>query len=340
MSNRLAAALCMIFIGSVLSGCAEKDSPPTTTNRDYAASVFSDLMGDVKISLIEPIKGGASGSGLYKITADNHSYVLRILPEQQPVEAIKREFQITTHMGNLGVSPKVYASSPEKRALVMDMVQGGPLWGPNLSREQRIQLAQKLKLAHQPYNSELQRRACPRNIVDNVVNNSKNPLPPEYQQVLQELAPCFARLESRPYVLTHTDLNPGNIIKDRHDLKIIDWEDIYISHPYLDLASVMINYNLSPKELDEFLKTYATHVDRQELLAAYKVHNFIISIRLLRMADMMEGQRNGVDESEVHAVCNLFKMKKWPEVISMLNDRDAVYALSELFLDQSKQDHL
>jgi hypothetical protein len=99
---------------------------------------------------------------------------------------------------------------------------------------------------------------------------------------------------------------------------------------------VFINYNLTPKDLNAFLSSYGQKVNSDELLAAYKVHSFIISIRLLRMADMMENQKRNTKLAEIHAVCNLYQRKQWPEVIQMLQDRDAVYALSELLLISSQ----
>jgi hypothetical protein len=54
------------------------------------------------------------------------------------------------------------------------------------------------------------------------------------------------------------------------------------------------------------------------------------------MADMMENQKRNTKLAEIHAVCNLYQRKQWPEVIQMLQDRDAVYALSELLLMSSQ----
>lgn len=115
MKTRLLIAIFAILILPFLCICAEENNRQSSAHDD-ASSVFSTLMGDVKIVNIATLKGGASGTGLFKVNVGNQSYILRILPENMPINAIKREIDISKKMGELGVSPKVYAASAEKRA--------------------------------------------------------------------------------------------------------------------------------------------------------------------------------------------------------------------------------
>lgn len=57
-------------------------------------------------------------------------------------------------------------------------------------------------------------------------------------------------------VLTHHDLNPKNIIFNKKNFKIIDWEYAGVNDRFFDLASVCIEFKLNKKEEKILLNSY------------------------------------------------------------------------------------
>lgn len=57
-------------------------------------------------------------------------------------------------------------------------------------------------------------------------------------------------------VLCHQDLNPQNILFSSKGIKLIDWEFADFNDKYFDLASVCVEFKLSPKKENIFLKAY------------------------------------------------------------------------------------
>ena len=89
-----------------------------------------------------------------------------------------------------------------------------------------------------------------------------------------EVQKAFLTLETLPQntVLCHNDLNPKNCIFLNQTLKFIDWEFAALNDCYFDLASVCVEFALSPEDETYFLSEYFnTQHWNLEKLEAYKV---------------------------------------------------------------------
>jgi thiamine kinase-like enzyme len=345
--NKLTMNRAALFLYSLLicTSCSAEVNDLKIQNKtlyNQVASVFANLMKQAEISQVTPLKGGVSGAGVYKIVAGNQAYVLRILPKSESPNAIKREFEISVIMGELGISPKVHAYSYEKRALVMSLVKGEPIWGSHLTTEEIRSLGEKISLIHETQLSEAGRPITPEELVNRILKDVKSPPPEAYQKELDKHAANFKQLENN-FALTHTDLNPGNLLKDNDGIKIIDWTDAVLTHPYLDLACVVIFYLRDSKELDLFLSSYTKgkpqDINKKELNAAYKIYNLILSLRLLNTAT-----RTGALKLKTPTSANMkearkvVQKKEWEKMISMLKDKDKAFAYSMVFLERSAKD--
>ncbi len=330
--------ILILFVGflCLLAGLIYLKKTHKPTHLENAVSIFYELMPQVKIETITPLTGGASGSGIYKVTADNRSYILRILDPNRAQQSIQRELSINQLMSELGIAPTIYASSIEQKAFIMQEVTGTSLWGLHLTPHEIKDLADKLRLIHQPYPQLMQKQVTPREIAERIVKKHTE-LPLAFQEALIKHEPHFKILETKKYVLTHTDLNPGNILRDNTTgtLKIIDWEDATWTHPYLDIATLFIFYNLNPQERGMFLKEYGIDSsNKKELDAAYKIQNFIYALSLLRISYRLSPQGETPNLSQLEVVKQLFEQKDFAKIIAMFN-KDVTYALALLLLEQS-----
>jgi len=96
----------------------------------------------------------------------------------------------------------------------------------------------------------------------------------QHQLVMTELLKQLKELTPGNLCLIHGDLNGGNIIVGSNQLWLIDWEFSALDDPYIDLASVLVEFNLTPSQRQLFLNQYetaATSIDlaRLALLESY-----------------------------------------------------------------------
>lgn len=338
--NGAALLLYSIFVSI---SCPVEANGLKTQNRilyDQVASVFSDLMKQDEITQITPLKGGVSGAGIYEVVAGDQTYVLRLLPKNEPLKPIKREFDVSIKMGELGVSPKVHAYSYEQRALVMSAVKGEPLWRSQLTPKEMDSLGEKMSIIHEVHLSDNRRPTTPEVLVNRIQLEINLPLPEAYQIAIEKHRAHFKLLENK-FALTHTDLNPGNLLKSDEGIKIIDWTDAALTHPYLDLACVAVFYVHDPKQRELLLSSYtkgeSQKINKRQLNAAYKIYNLILSLRMLNTAKRAGALKNPTS-SDMKEARKIVRQKEWGKMISSLKDKDKAYAFSLVFLEQSTKD--
>jgi Ser/Thr protein kinase RdoA (MazF antagonist) len=60
-----------------------------------------------------------------------------------------------------------------------------------------------------------------------------------------------------PDTLAHGDLHPGNVAYDGHDLRLFDWTDACISHPFLDGSHLAYFVASDDTDADQQLAAFA-----------------------------------------------------------------------------------
>lgn len=328
----------LVFVFAICIPAATHSNDSATQK---AISIFSELMKGVKVSQIKPLTGGVSGAGNYMVTSGNQDYVLRVLPDTEPENSVRHEIDITKFMGELGVSPKVFAYSYDKRALIMSAVKGGSIWGYRLTDKDISNLGQKIGKIHSSDFTSNRKPATAWKLVQRAKHELGFPCPEIYQEAVDKHADDFKKLENLS-ALTHTDLNPGNLLKDDNGIHIIDWNDAGYSNPYLDLASVVIFYIHNPKELKLFLSNYTdghdNEINKKELNAAYKIYNLLLSLRILKTAKHLGSSMKTPTSTHMKEARDIVKNHKWEKLATILADKEKAYALSRVFLEQSYKD--
>jgi thiamine kinase-like enzyme len=65
------------------------------------------------------------------------------------------------------------------------------------------------------------------------------------------------KFEEEPsYVLGHSDIAPQNVILSEGDLKLVDWEDLGLIDPALEVAIIFDSFDFSDRQKELFLKEY------------------------------------------------------------------------------------
>lgn len=99
------------------------------------------------------------------------------------------------------------------------------------------------------------------------------------RQELRALATLLARLHKikvrgsypKDFVLCHHDLNPLNILFS-HTITLIDWEYARVNNRYFDLATIVVEYNLTRKEEAYFLYAYFKKRASLKEMYRYKIN--------------------------------------------------------------------
>lgn len=222
---------------------------------ELARYLPAEHVGDV--TSIAPLGMGASGASVYAITTSRGELVLRI-HNSAAVHGARWEQQLLVleRAAAAGAAPPILHIDHDARAVVSVRVAGVPL---------AAALAASLPLpTGAPTLPEpAQREAIFRGVVATLRTvhaldpsglDPADPLAfarrqfaaqrgrPHFPAWANALEPIFADLEATlardpRRVVSHNDLNPGNILWDGARAWLVDWEVAALTHPYYDLAT-------------------------------------------------------------------------------------------------------
>lgn len=204
------------------------------------------------IEHMELLSGGLSGSSVYKIIMNGHPYTVKLDPSSTRRGNISSEILIQT--SKAGIAPPLYYCSSENGISVTDFVASRPIQAA-MPPEQIIDaLGKKVRLLHSlPCSAKCLYlfENIDKGITD--FRESKILRGVIIEDVLAHYSKIrqVYRCKNADKVLSHNDLNPGNILCDGTALWIIDWDTASLNDRFVDLAAIA---------------NFFVHTEEQELL--------------------------------------------------------------------------
>jgi aminoglycoside phosphotransferase (APT) family kinase protein len=191
---------------------------------------------------IQPIVTGNSGAQVFAVRTTSGELVLRLAPDGEGAEHWANELRVLRRASACGVAPRMVHIDEAARATVSVRVDGIPLVtalaDPDVRSAVTASTAAQVRALH---------------ALDPVGIEKRDPL--DYARALfaeQRLRPRFptwaagleavfagveATLARDPRrVVSHNDLNLGNVMWDGTRAWLIDWGQAGLTHPFYDLA--------------------------------------------------------------------------------------------------------
>jgi thiamine kinase-like enzyme len=199
------------------------------------------LLGDVQS--VTPISMGLSGAGVYAVTAANSEYVLRVQSKGTGDSFWNQQLLILRRAAEREVAPRIVHVDEDARAVVSARVAGVPLPAALANPAHRgaavADVVERLRALHAIDKSGIEER----NAVDfgRMVwqqQRQRSAFPTwasDLGPAFDDVATVLARDTRR--VVSHNDVNPGNVLWDGTRTWLVDWEVAGLGHPYYDLAA-------------------------------------------------------------------------------------------------------
>lgn len=220
---------------------------------------LNKAFGVSQANSVEPLTGGFSSPGLYKIVVKGKSYVARFSVAERSVADRQRELDAMRKAAKRGLAPKVLYGNVEDGIIVMELIDNQrPTREEVLSDKNLKTLAKQIRKIHDgPKFGEFY---TPFQIARHFVST----LPKDKPQIVTEALNLLNDLEKslqdklvkKP---CHNDLNPNNILYSHGKIKFVDWEGACQADPYFDIATILTFYHMNTSQNCLFLKTYFGH---------------------------------------------------------------------------------
>jgi aminoglycoside phosphotransferase (APT) family kinase protein len=193
---------------------------------------------------VAPIHMGLSGAGVYAITTSRGEFILRVEGAGADLSSWRRQLLLLRRVAEHGIAPPIVHADEEARAFVQERASGLPLHLALADPSQRgpamAGVVMQVRALHALDPGGMESRdpiAFVRAIWE--VQRLRPGFPGWAEGVgaaLDTIEPVLAR--DRRTVVSHNDLNPGNILWDGERAWLIDWNAAGLTHPYYDLAAL------------------------------------------------------------------------------------------------------
>jgi thiamine kinase-like enzyme len=204
----------------------------------------------------EPLAGGFSSPGIYRVLINGKSYVLRLSHPKRTLKDEQRTISCIEISSKMGLSPKLYYASAEDGIVIMDYIEPKLLSWKELTVPKNLkQLALTLQKLHVgPRFPEFVTVFDVKRMFERVLGNHKPKLLEELDASLAEIETLLRKNKvGHP---CHNDLKLDNLLFDGKQFWLVDWEGASQGNPFFDIATVITFLAMNADQEDYFLESY------------------------------------------------------------------------------------
>lgn len=227
----------------------------------FSAAFVKDklsLSGDVTA---EKLIGGFSGAYLFTVTSGKQKYVVRFF-QHKSLQARKEEIASIKIASQAGYGPYIYYANADEGVEIMEYLTRQKITEDQRnSRDLYVALARLIQKIHRGPKNDKSKDifkkvregfGCVKKIVE-TKHITDFPID-KIETIIETLnKACASMTFTAP---CHGDLNPSNIFFLGKEFRVIDFEGAAQANPYLDIATVAINYCFTPAFEHILLSSY------------------------------------------------------------------------------------
>jgi aminoglycoside phosphotransferase len=190
----------------------------------------------------QPVSGGLSGAGVWRIRVGGIAYLLRIESARDEFRDPVRHYECLRTAAANFLAPRVRYAEPADGVAIVDFIAPHSLAQdyPGAGHALVIELARAIRVLHEtpPFPPLVDYLDGMDNLL--ALHRGLDILEPEATaELFERYGKLRARYRTVPgdLVSSHNDLNPGNILYDGQRLWLVDWEAAFRADRYVDLAT-------------------------------------------------------------------------------------------------------
>jgi aminoglycoside phosphotransferase (APT) family kinase protein len=196
------------------------------------------------VTAVQPISMGLSGAGVYAVSTTAGELVLRVQSQQQGPSDWTQQLRILRRAADAGVAPPLIHVDEGARAVVSRRVAGVllpvALRDPAQRSAALASVVAQLRALHALDATDVEVRDPLVHARRQLARQRVRPgFPPWAGGLESALDAIEETLSGDPRrVVSHNDLNPGNVLWDGTRAWLVDWEVSGLAHPFYDLAAL------------------------------------------------------------------------------------------------------
>jgi len=211
------------------------------------------------VTAVRPISMGLSGAGVYAVTSTRGELVLRVSSARSDSPDWTQQLLVLRRAAEGGVAPAIVHVDEAARAVVSVRAAGVPLAAALADPGQRgaaiTGVVAQLRALHALDQGGITERDAVAYARGAYAAQRVRPGYPAWAGALELLLDAIEAALSRDprRVVSHNDLNPGNILWDGARAWLVDWEVAGLMHPFYDLAALAMFLRLDDATAEALL---------------------------------------------------------------------------------------
>ena len=217
------------------------------------------------VTAIQPISMGASGAGVYAVSTTRGELVLRVHPEGGDASHWTQQLSVLRRAAERGVAPALVYVDEAARAIVSTRVEGvagmplaAALADPGQRGAVLASVVDQLRALHALDPAGVEERDPLAYARGQHATQRARPGFPAWAAALDPIFDAIEGTLARDprRVVSHNDLNPGNILWDGARAWLVDWAVAGLAHPFYDLAVLAMFLQLDDATAHGLLAQY------------------------------------------------------------------------------------
>ncbi len=227
------------------------------------------LFKNEKLQSLEILENQGICNIIYLLKSNEKKYLIRVFKHKHKSN-IKRdyEFKIQKKANKKNISAKPYLLDEKNNLMICEYLEGKHK--KQLKKADIKILVKSLKKLHsiksklKPYNLKADFKDYKKRLKNKKAQNLCKKAIKELKEV---------KKYKKDLVVTHHDLNIGNILFHKKYVKFIDWEFTTINDSFFDLASICIEFEFTKKDEEILLNSYFKRLKPNHIakLKSYKI---------------------------------------------------------------------
>lgn len=254
-------------------------NPFPEANQTAVARALMAAFGTAELDGAQPVSGGLSGAGVWRIRVGGIAYLLRITNTRDALRDPARSFACLRTAAAAFLAPRVRYADATDGVAISDFIEPCSMAEyPGASHGLVKELAQAVRVLHET-------SAFPPLVdylegLDDLIDQHRQSDvldPPTTAELFARYAELRAGYRTRPedLVSSHNDLNPGNVIYDGRRLWLVDWEAAFLADRYVDLATLANWFTGDAAGVAALLTTYFGRAPEADEMARFHLMRLV-----------------------------------------------------------------
>ncbi len=229
----------------------------------HYTQAFTKILGQNVLPeelVLIPMMGGMVCAHLLEIRTGGQRFVVRPFGTHYTPEQRQSEVAVHMYAAKQGIAPEILYVDPELAYMILPYIEHRQLSREDVNNPEMLKRLGEIiyQIHHFNVGADRQKPLHKRTLKHLLRSQEKDiTLPTGFETLVKECIGRGEALFAKGAVMTHRDLNKGNILIDHQEkIHLIDWSSSSLDSPFTEISFLSFTNYFSAGQLKQFMESY------------------------------------------------------------------------------------